>query len=79
MYHDNKNDPHAIIHKTIPTIIKKIFTDQTIIKYNVQFLSWSNGFNEKVTPDNAILKLKKIYEKFIPLLPKFNINNIKKL
>ena len=33
----------------------------------------------KVTPDNAILKLKKIYEKFIPLLPKFNINNIEKV
>ena len=33
----------------------------------------------KVTPDNAILKLKKIYEKFIPLLPKFNIKNIEKL
>jgi BirA family transcriptional regulator, biotin operon repressor / biotin---[acetyl-CoA-carboxylase] ligase len=33
----------------------------------------------KVTPDNAILKLKKIYEKFIPQLPKFNINNIKKV
>ena len=33
----------------------------------------------KITPDNAILKLKRIYEKFIPLLPKFNINNMKKL
>mgnify|MGYP006088535967 CR=1 FL=1 len=32
----------------------------------------------KITPNNAFLKLKKIYEKFIPLLPKFNINNIKK-
>ena len=33
----------------------------------------------KITPDNAALRLKKIYEKFIPLLPKFNINNIKKI
>jgi BirA family transcriptional regulator, biotin operon repressor / biotin---[acetyl-CoA-carboxylase] ligase len=33
----------------------------------------------KITPDKAILKLKKIYEKYIPLLPKFNINNIKKI
>ena len=30
----------------------------------------------KITPYNAILKLKKIYEKFIPELPKFNIKNI---
>ena len=33
----------------------------------------------KITPDNATLRLKKIYEKFIPLLPKFNINNIRKI
>ena len=32
----------------------------------------------KINYINAILKLKKIYEKFIPTLPKFNINNIKK-
>ena len=30
----------------------------------------------KITPYHAILKLKKIYEKFIPVLPKFNIKNI---
>ena len=29
----------------------------------------------KITPNNAILKLKKIYEKFIPMFPKFNIKN----
>ncbi|WP_415299362.1 biotin--[acetyl-CoA-carboxylase] ligase [Candidatus Pelagibacter sp. Uisw_134_02] len=34
---------------------------------------------KKVTPVNAILKLKKIYEKFIPLLPKFNVKNIEKI
>ena len=33
----------------------------------------------KITPENATLRLKKIYEKFIPLLPKFNINNIRKI
>ena len=30
----------------------------------------------KITPYNAILKLKKIYEEFIPVLPRFNIKNI---
>ena len=30
----------------------------------------------KINPYKAILKLQKIYEKFIPLLPKFNIKNI---
>jgi BirA family transcriptional regulator, biotin operon repressor / biotin---[acetyl-CoA-carboxylase] ligase len=30
----------------------------------------------KITPYQAIIKLKKIYEKFIPVLPKFNIKNI---
>ena len=30
----------------------------------------------KITPNNAALKLKKIYETFIPLFPKFNIKNI---
>ena len=33
----------------------------------------------KIAPDIAILKLKRIYEKFIPLLPKFNIDNIEKV
>jgi len=33
----------------------------------------------KIAPDIAILKLKKMYEKFIPLLPKFNIDNIEKV
>ena len=30
----------------------------------------------KITPNNAVLKLKKIYETFIPMLPKFNIKNL---
>jgi BirA family transcriptional regulator, biotin operon repressor / biotin---[acetyl-CoA-carboxylase] ligase len=33
----------------------------------------------KITPYSAVLKLKKIYEKFIPELPKFNIKNIQKV
>ena len=30
----------------------------------------------KIDPNNAALKLKKIYETFIPMIPKFNIKNI---
>jgi len=30
----------------------------------------------KITPNNAALKLKKIYETFIPMIPKFNIKTI---
>jgi len=30
----------------------------------------------KITPNNAFLKLKKIYETFIPMFPKFNIKNL---
>ena len=30
----------------------------------------------KITPKNAALKLKKIYESFIPMLPEFNIKNL---
>ena len=30
----------------------------------------------KITANNAVLKLKKIYEFFIPLLPEFNIKNL---
>ena len=30
----------------------------------------------KITPNNAALKLKKIYETFIPMFPKFNIKNL---
>ena len=30
----------------------------------------------KISPNNAALKLKKIYETFIPMLPKYNIKNI---
>jgi BirA family transcriptional regulator, biotin operon repressor / biotin---[acetyl-CoA-carboxylase] ligase len=33
----------------------------------------------KITPYNAILKLQKIYEKFIPELSKFNVKNIYKI
>ena len=32
----------------------------------------------KITPNNAALKLKKIYETFIPMFPKFNIRNLDK-
>ena len=35
--------------------------------------------NIKIDRNKAILKLKKIYEKFIPKLPKFNIINIDKI
>jgi BirA family transcriptional regulator, biotin operon repressor / biotin---[acetyl-CoA-carboxylase] ligase len=30
----------------------------------------------KITPNNAVLKLKKIYESFIPMLPEINIKNL---
>ena len=30
----------------------------------------------KITPNNAVLKLKIIYETFIPMFPKFNIKNL---
>ena len=33
----------------------------------------------EITPFNAILKLKKIYEKFIPIFPKINVKNINKI
>ena len=32
-----------------------------------------------INSNNAALKLKKIYEKFIPIFPKFNIKNIDKI
>ena len=32
----------------------------------------------KIIPKNAVLKLKKIYESFIPMLPEFNIKNLDK-
>ena len=35
--------------------------------------------NIKINSNNAALKLKKIYEKFIPIFPKFNIKNIDKI
>jgi len=35
--------------------------------------------NVKINNNNAALKLKKIYEKFIPILPKFNVKNIDKI
>ena len=31
---------------------------------------------KKITPNFAALKLKKIYETFIPMFPKFNIKNL---
>ena len=35
--------------------------------------------NTKIDKNKVILELKKIYEKFIPKLPKFNIINIDKI
>ena len=35
--------------------------------------------NVKIDSNNATLKLKKIYEKFIPMLPKFNVKNIDRI
>jgi len=33
----------------------------------------------KITPNDAVLKLKKIYETFIPMFPKFNIKNLDRI
>jgi len=33
----------------------------------------------KITPNDAVLKLKKLYETFIPMFPKFNIKNLDKI
>ena len=33
----------------------------------------------KITPKNASLKIKKIYEKFIPIFSKFNVKNINRI
>jgi BirA family biotin operon repressor/biotin-[acetyl-CoA-carboxylase] ligase len=35
--------------------------------------------NLKINSNNVSLKLKKIYEKFIPMLPKFNVKNINRI
>ena len=35
--------------------------------------------NVKIDSNKATLKLKKIYEKFIPMLPKFNVKNIDRI
>ena len=35
--------------------------------------------NEKININNAVLRLKKIYEKYIPIFPKFNIKNIDRI
>jgi len=35
--------------------------------------------NTKITPSNAALKIKKIYEKYIPIFPKFNVKNIDRM
>tara|TARA_B110001452_G_scaffold137470_1_gene114288 strand:+ start:610 stop:1167 length:558 start_codon:yes stop_codon:yes gene_type:complete len=35
--------------------------------------------NEKINTNNAVLRLKKIYEKYIPIFPKFNIKNIDRI
>jgi BirA family biotin operon repressor/biotin-[acetyl-CoA-carboxylase] ligase len=46
----------------------------TIKKYLTSNLFDLTGI--KITPNNAALKLKKIYENFIPIFPKFNIKNL---
>jgi BirA family biotin operon repressor/biotin-[acetyl-CoA-carboxylase] ligase len=35
--------------------------------------------NFKISSNNASLRIKKIYEKFIPMFPKFNVKNIDKI
>ena len=35
--------------------------------------------NEKININNAVLRLKKIYETYIPIFPKFNIKNIDRI
>ena len=35
--------------------------------------------NVKINSYNTALKLKKLYEKFIPILPKFNIKSINRI
>jgi BirA family biotin operon repressor/biotin-[acetyl-CoA-carboxylase] ligase len=35
--------------------------------------------NVKISTNNSVLKLKKIYEKFIPMFPKFNVKNIDRI
>ena len=35
--------------------------------------------NKKINTSNAVLRLKKIYEKYIPIFPKFNIKNIDRI
>ena len=35
--------------------------------------------NVKISTNNIVLKLKKIYEKFIPMFPKFNVKNIDRI
>ena len=35
--------------------------------------------NIKITPNNAALMIKKIYEKFIPIFPKFNVKNLDRM
>jgi len=35
--------------------------------------------NVKISSNNASLRIKKIYEKFIPMFPKFNVKNIDKI
>ena len=38
-----------------------------------------NLTNIKITPNNAALMIKKIYEKFIPIFSKFNVKNIDRI
>ena len=65
-----KSDEKFIIIGVGVNLIKS----PTIKKYLTTNLFDLTGI--KITPNNAALKLKKIYETFIPMFPKFNIKNL---
>jgi len=49
---------------------------------NIENYKTTNLFdltNVKISTNNIVLKLKKIYEKFIPMFPKFNVKNIDRI
>ena len=46
---------------------------------NYQTTNFFDLLNIKISSDNSAIRLQKIYEKFIPTLPKFNIKNISKI
>jgi BirA family transcriptional regulator, biotin operon repressor / biotin---[acetyl-CoA-carboxylase] ligase len=46
---------------------------------NYHTTNFFNLIDRKISNDTAVLKLKKIYEKFIPMFPSFNVKNIDKI